>query len=153
MPWVGTRSRPALRTRCCVCSTRPNRSTAGACALVLEAVPSEAAQRVTGALEIPTIGVRGPHCDGQVLVSTEMLGLSAGARPKFAKRYANLRQEISYAVRTFAEEVASGDYPSHDTPTTGPSDECARVGVPVVGVVTVEGRQRPKRTRRVPFGD
>ena len=88
---------------------------AGACALVLEAVPSEAAQRVTAALEIPTIGIgEGRHCDGQVLVSTEMLGLSAGARPKFAKRYANLRQEIGDAVQTFAQEVASGDYPSHE---------------------------------------
>ena len=56
---------------------------AGACALVLEAVPSEAARRVTEALRIPTIGIgAGPHCDGQVLVSTEMLGLSAGNQPE-----------------------------------------------------------------------
>lgn len=88
---------------------------AGASAVVLEAVPSDAAKRVTGELEIPTIGIgAGPHCDGQVLVSTEMLGISAGHRPKYAKRYAELRSEIASAVRTFADEVARGDYPDHD---------------------------------------
>ena len=87
---------------------------AGACALVLEAVPTEAAKRVTEALSIPTIGIgAGPHCDGQVLVSTEMLGLSTGARPKFAKRYADLRSQIAMAAKTFADEVAEGEYPDH----------------------------------------
>ena len=89
--------------------------TAGACALVLEAVPTEAAKRVTEALRIPTIGIgAGPHCDGQVLVSTEMLGLSAGPHPRFAKQYANLRGQIRTAVETFATEVKSGIYPDHD---------------------------------------
>lgn len=88
---------------------------AGACALVLEAVPTEAAKRVTEALSIPTIGIgAGPHCDGQVLVSTEMLGLSAGDRPKFAKRYADLRSQVAVAARSFAEEVAKGEYPDHE---------------------------------------
>jgi 3-methyl-2-oxobutanoate hydroxymethyltransferase len=88
---------------------------AGACALVLEAVPTEAAKRVTEALSIPTIGIgAGPHCDGQVLVSTEMLGLNAGHQPRFAKRYADLRGQISLAARTFAEEVAKGEYPDHE---------------------------------------
>ncbi|MGA2521383.1 MAG: 3-methyl-2-oxobutanoate hydroxymethyltransferase [Acidimicrobiales bacterium] len=89
--------------------------TAGACALVLEAVPSQAARRVTDALSIPTIGIgAGPHCDGQVLVSTEMLGLSAGPRPRFAKRYADLRTEIARAAGAFADEVAQGAYPDHE---------------------------------------
>jgi 3-methyl-2-oxobutanoate hydroxymethyltransferase len=88
---------------------------AGACALVLEAVPSEAAKRITEALSIPTIGIgAGPHCDGQVLVSTEMLGLSAGPHPKFAKQYADLRSQISEAVGAFASEVENGMYPDHD---------------------------------------
>ena len=88
---------------------------AGACALVLEAVPNEAARQVTEALRIPTIGIgAGPHCDGQVLVSTEMLGLSAGHRPKFAKRYANLRSEVALAARSFAEEVAKGEFPDRE---------------------------------------
>jgi 3-methyl-2-oxobutanoate hydroxymethyltransferase len=76
---------------------------AGACSLLLEAVPSEAARRVTEALHIPTIGIgAGPHCDGQVLVSTEMLGLSAGPSPNFTKRYADLRGQVALAARTFA---------------------------------------------------
>jgi 3-methyl-2-oxobutanoate hydroxymethyltransferase len=87
---------------------------AGACALVLEAIPTEAAQAVTAAVRIPTIGIgAGPHCDGQVLVSTEMLGISAGPRPRFAKQYGDLRAQIASAVRTFADEVASGQYPDH----------------------------------------
>jgi 3-methyl-2-oxobutanoate hydroxymethyltransferase len=85
---------------------------AGAFALVLEAVPSEAARRVTEGIGIPTIGIgAGPHCDGQVLVSSEMLGLSAGPRPRFAKTYANLREEVVRAARGFAGEVADGTYP------------------------------------------
>ena len=88
---------------------------AGANALVLEAVPTEAARRVTEQLAIPTIGIgAGPHCDGQVLISTEMLGLSAGPRPRFAKRYADLRSTIADAARTFADEVTRGAYPDHD---------------------------------------
>ncbi|MCU1488909.1 MAG: 3-methyl-2-oxobutanoate hydroxymethyltransferase [Acidimicrobiaceae bacterium] len=85
---------------------------AGACAVVLEAVPSEAARRVTEALSIPTIGIgAGPHCDGQVLVSTEMFGLSSGHQPRFVKRYADLRSEMAAAAKAFAEDVASGGYP------------------------------------------
>jgi 3-methyl-2-oxobutanoate hydroxymethyltransferase len=85
---------------------------AGAFAIVLEGVPSEAGRRVTEALGIPTIGIgAGPHCDGQVLVSTEMLGLSAGPRPRFAKTYASLREEVIRAARAFADEVSRGEYP------------------------------------------
>jgi 3-methyl-2-oxobutanoate hydroxymethyltransferase len=85
---------------------------AGACALVLEAVPSTVARRVTEALTIPTIGIgAGPHCDGQVLVGTEMLGLSHGPRPRFAKRYADLGAAMAAAARTFADEVRTGAYP------------------------------------------
>lgn len=88
---------------------------AGACAIVLEAVPSEAARRVTEALHIPTIGIgAGPHCDGQVLVSTDMLGLTTGPAMKFVKRYADLRGDIARAAKAFAEEVATGAYPDHE---------------------------------------
>lgn len=88
---------------------------AGACALVLEAVPTEAAKRVTETIRIPTIGIgAGPHCDGQVLVSTEMLGISAGSRPKFVKLYADLRTQIASAATSFAQEVAKGEYPDHE---------------------------------------
>ena len=85
---------------------------AGIFALVLEAVPSTAAKRVTEALKVPTIGIgAGPYCDGQVLVSSEMLGLSEGDSPKFAKRYAQLRSTIAAAASEFAEEVRQGAYP------------------------------------------
>jgi 3-methyl-2-oxobutanoate hydroxymethyltransferase len=84
---------------------------------VLEAVPTDAAHQVTEALTIPSIGIgAGPHCDGQVLVSTEMLGLTNPNEhaPRYAKRYADLRSEIDRAARTFADEVASGAYPDAD---------------------------------------
>jgi 3-methyl-2-oxobutanoate hydroxymethyltransferase len=85
---------------------------AGVFALVLEAVPSEAARRVTESLRVPSIGIgAGPHCDGQVLVSSEMLGLSSGARPRYAKLYANLRDDIVHAAKVFVEEVALRSYP------------------------------------------
>jgi 3-methyl-2-oxobutanoate hydroxymethyltransferase len=78
-------------------------------------VPTEAGRRVTEALTIPTIGIgAGPYCDAQVLVSTEMLGLSAGPRPRYAKVYADLRGEITRAVRRFANDVAAGSYPGRE---------------------------------------
>ena len=88
---------------------------AGAFALLLEAIPSAAAKEVTAALKIPTIGIgAGPDCDGQVLVSTEMLGLHEGQSPKFVKQYAQLRTHITAAAECFAEEVRAGAYPSTD---------------------------------------
>jgi 3-methyl-2-oxobutanoate hydroxymethyltransferase len=88
---------------------------AGACALVLEGIPSAAAERITKELRIPTIGIgAGPHCDGQVLVSTEMIGLSGGPSPKFVKQYADVRSEIALAAKAFADEVAQGVYPDHE---------------------------------------
>ena len=88
---------------------------AGAFAIVLEAVPSEAARAVTASLGIPTIGIgAGTQCDGQVLVSSEMLGLSGGHRPRYAKLYADLRTEIVTAARNFIDEVASRSYPDRE---------------------------------------
>jgi 3-methyl-2-oxobutanoate hydroxymethyltransferase len=85
---------------------------AGAFALVLEAVPDEAGRRVTERLAIPTIGIgAGPHCDGQVLVSTELLGISAGPSPRYVRKYAELRPQISQAAQAFAADVATGAYP------------------------------------------
>jgi 3-methyl-2-oxobutanoate hydroxymethyltransferase len=85
---------------------------AGIFSLVLEGIPSEVAKRVTDSLQVPTIGIgAGPHCDGQVLVITDMLGLGFGKYPKFVKPYANLREEIDRAVRAFASEVESGTFP------------------------------------------
>jgi len=88
---------------------------AGAFALVLELVPAPLAERVTAALDIPTIGIgSGAGCDGQVLVLHDMLGLNERFKPKFLKRYADLADDVRTAVRTFADEVRSGAYPDAD---------------------------------------
>ena len=85
---------------------------AGVFAVVLEAVPAELAREITASLEVPTIGIgAGPHCDGQVLVYHDMLGITQGKAPKFVKRYAELGDEIGRAARSFAVEVAEGSYP------------------------------------------
>jgi 3-methyl-2-oxobutanoate hydroxymethyltransferase len=85
---------------------------AGVFSLVLEGIPSAVAKRVTQAVRVPTIGIgAGPDCDGQVMVITDLLGLGEGKAPKFVKRYANLRDEIGRAARTFASEVEAGTYP------------------------------------------
>ncbi len=85
---------------------------AGAFALVLELVPTPVAQTVTAAIAIPTIGIgSGPHCDGQVLVLHDMLGLNERFRAKFLKRYAHLAEDVRGAVRRFADEVREGRYP------------------------------------------
>jgi 3-methyl-2-oxobutanoate hydroxymethyltransferase len=86
---------------------------AGAFCIVLEAVPPDVAERVTAEVTIPTIGIgAGPACDGQVLVCTDLLGMSRGHSPKFAKRYAELGDAIVAAVKTYADEVKSGAFPS-----------------------------------------
>ncbi|MGH2793973.1 MAG: 3-methyl-2-oxobutanoate hydroxymethyltransferase [Actinomycetota bacterium] len=88
---------------------------AGAYALVLECVPSALAEEITASLSIPTIGIgAGPHCDAQVLVIHDMLGITAGPGPKFVKRYADVRGTITDAVKLYSEEVASGAYPDDD---------------------------------------
>jgi 3-methyl-2-oxobutanoate hydroxymethyltransferase len=86
---------------------------AGAYAVVLEAVPPDVATRVTAAVSIPTIGIgAGLACDGQVLVSTDLLGMSRGHTPKFAKRYADLGDVIVDAVRRYVQEVQTGVFPA-----------------------------------------
>ena len=85
---------------------------AGAFAVVLEMVPSATAAQVTKELRIPTIGIgAGPDCDAQVLVINDLLGLTPGKPPKFVKRYANLREDISHAVKRYSDEVTRGEYP------------------------------------------
>jgi 3-methyl-2-oxobutanoate hydroxymethyltransferase len=89
---------------------------AGAFAVVLEAIPDAVAQTVTARLKVPTIGIgAGPHCDGQVLVSYDMLGLFDA--PPFVKRYAHLAQEIHSAVKDYATEVRQGAYPPPPPPS------------------------------------
>jgi len=86
---------------------------AGAFAVVLEVVPAELAERVTKELLIPTVGIgAGPSCDAQVLVWTDMAGLTPGPGPKFLKRYADLRGVLSEAASAYAHDVREGRYPS-----------------------------------------
>jgi 3-methyl-2-oxobutanoate hydroxymethyltransferase len=86
-------------------------SDAGAFAIVLEHIPNDLAQRITQKLPIPTIGIgAGPHCDGQVLVTSDLLGLSE-RQPPFAKSYANLRQVITQAVQDYSAEVRERQFP------------------------------------------
>ena len=86
---------------------------AGAFAVVLEAVPLELAAQITRELRIPTIGIgAGPECDGQVLVVHDLLGLTFGKKPKFARQYANVGQIIAKAAREYCEDVRGGTFPS-----------------------------------------
>ncbi|GAA1267256.1 3-methyl-2-oxobutanoate hydroxymethyltransferase [Kitasatospora nipponensis] len=86
---------------------------AGAFAVVLEAVPAELAAHVTESLTIPTVGIgAGVGCDAQVLVWTDMAGMTAGRVPKFVKQYANLRGVLGDAAREFAAEVRDGAFPA-----------------------------------------
>jgi 3-methyl-2-oxobutanoate hydroxymethyltransferase len=85
---------------------------AGAFSLVLESVPDDVAQRVTAELTIPTIGIgAGPYCDGQVLVSYDIFGLS-GSAPPFAKQYAALGDALIEAAKSFSAEVREGVFPA-----------------------------------------
>ncbi|MGV9103727.1 MAG: 3-methyl-2-oxobutanoate hydroxymethyltransferase [Promethearchaeia archaeon] len=85
---------------------------AGAFSLVIELVPSETAKVITDAVDIPTIGIgAGPHCDGQILVIWDMLGLFEEFKPKFVKRYANVRNLMVDAVNEYSKEVREGKFP------------------------------------------
>lgn len=84
---------------------------AGAFAIILEHIPDELALRITQKIAIPTIGIgAGPGCDGQVLVTADLLGLSE-RQPPFAKTYTNLRQVITQAVQEFSTEVRERKFP------------------------------------------
>ena len=86
---------------------------AGAFSLILEAVPAELAQTITQAISIPTIGIgAGPHCDGQVLVLYDLLGLFDDFLPKFVKPYAHLKADALQALRRYKEEVECGKFPT-----------------------------------------
>lgn len=86
---------------------------AGCFAIVLEGMISNLAKEITEKLGIPTIGIgAGPHCDGQVLVIYDMLGITQDFHPKYLRRYANLAEEIKMAVEKYIRDIKSGEYPS-----------------------------------------
>jgi 3-methyl-2-oxobutanoate hydroxymethyltransferase len=85
---------------------------AGAFAVILECIPEDLARTVTSKLKVPTIGIgAGPHCDGQILVFHDLVGLSNGYNPKFVKKYADLQTVISQAVKKYGDEVRQGLFP------------------------------------------
>ncbi len=85
---------------------------AGVYALVLEGIPATLAQKISKIIKIPTIGIgSGPHCDGQVLVIYDLLGMYQDIRPKFVRRYAELHQTIGDALRQYVADVQAGSFP------------------------------------------
>jgi 3-methyl-2-oxobutanoate hydroxymethyltransferase len=88
---------------------------AGVFSIVLECVPGELAKVLTGAVEVPTIGIgAGPDCDGQVLVTNDLLGLYEKFTPTFVKKYLDLASQIKEAVLSYREEVVQGIFPAEE---------------------------------------
>lgn len=85
---------------------------AGAFAIVLECIPGAVAARITAEVSVPTIGIgAGPHCDGQVLVTPDLVGLTPGKPPKFVQPFAHIRQSVHEAVTQWGAAVRGGNYP------------------------------------------
>jgi 3-methyl-2-oxobutanoate hydroxymethyltransferase len=88
---------------------------AGAFSIVLEKVPHELGKRISEALSIPTIGIgAGSNCDGQILVYTDMLGITTDFSPRFVRRYAHLREIMSESISHYLEDVKNGEFPNLD---------------------------------------
>lgn len=86
---------------------------AGAFAIVLEKIPAELGKKITDSLTIPTIGIgAGPYCDGQILVYTDMLGLTIDFNPRFVRRYANLNELIKTAVGHYSDDIRNSKFPN-----------------------------------------
>jgi 3-methyl-2-oxobutanoate hydroxymethyltransferase len=99
---------------------------AGCFSLVLEAVPAPVAERITGRLSIPTVGIgAGAGCDGQVLVWHDLLGLYDGQAPRFVKRYASLGDEIRAALETYVSDVREHRFPEEVHTYSMPEEELA----------------------------
>ena len=107
----GTQSAEAKR----IIDDALNVERAGAFAVILECIPEDLARTVTRKLMVPTIGIgAGPHCDGQILVFHDLVGLSNGYNPKFVKKYADLQTVISQAVKKYGDEVRQGLFPDEE---------------------------------------
>lgn len=88
---------------------------AGAFSIVLEKIPAALAKQVSESVKIPTIGIgAGAHCDGQILVTPDMLGLNVDFHPRFVRRYASLADEIAKAVKSYIADIKSSKFPSDD---------------------------------------
>jgi 3-methyl-2-oxobutanoate hydroxymethyltransferase len=105
---------------------------AGAFAVVLEVVPREIAKMITESISIPTIGIgAGVHCDIQVLVIHDMLGLSFGKQARFVRPYANLREVMTEAVSKYADDVRNGTYPSQAESYGLPAETAEQLGIEI----------------------
>jgi 3-methyl-2-oxobutanoate hydroxymethyltransferase len=103
-------------------------ASAGCFAIVLECVPETLAAEITEKIPVPTLGIgAGLHCDGQVLVFHDVVGLTRDLRPKFVRRYADLTTVIGDAARAFAKDVKAGDFPSREESFTGGKTSLRRV--------------------------
>jgi 3-methyl-2-oxobutanoate hydroxymethyltransferase len=101
---------------------------AGCFAMVLECIPDVVAQEITQRLKIPTIGIgSGPYCDGQVLVTYDLIGLFERFKPKFAKRYADVANVIRQATAAYVQEVGLGAFPGKEHTVSMAPSECARL--------------------------
>lgn len=88
---------------------------AGAWSLVLEGVPLEVAEKITAAVKIPTIGIAsGPHCDGQVLVIYDLLGMNPEFKPRFVKHFGEIGEAVTGAVKAYVDEVKSQKFPDEE---------------------------------------
>ena len=106
---------------------------AGVFCMVLEGIPMELSKTITGSIDIPTIGIgAGPHCDGQVLVLYDMLGMNEDFKPKFLKKYAGVGQTVAEAVNQYASEVRRGQFPSVEHSTS--IDEQRQDVLPLYGI-------------------
>ncbi|HEX8772494.1 MAG TPA: 3-methyl-2-oxobutanoate hydroxymethyltransferase [Pyrinomonadaceae bacterium] len=105
---------------------------AGAFSIVLEVVPREIAKIITESVKVPTIGIgAGPHCDIQVLVLHDLLGLSFGKLPRFVRKYADLHATMNDAISRFADDVRSGAYPSDEESYGLPTEAAAELNIEV----------------------
>lgn len=125
---------------------------AGVYAMVLEGIPAELALRVTAAVSVPTIGIgAGPHCDGQVLVCYDFLGMYSDVRPRFVKRFAELGEAVVAATRSYVAEVQSNTFPSMEhafgsaapQPKAAPQDTGAQAVVVAAGPVYGPATEEP----------
>ena len=103
---------------------------AGAFSIVLELVPREIAQLITERISIPTIGIgAGPHCDIQVLVIHDLIGLSFGKLPRFVRQYVNLRETTTEAITRWADDVRNGTYPADEEFYGLPAEAAAELNI------------------------
>lgn len=101
---------------------------AGCFGIVLECVPSELSKIITEKIEIPTIGIgAGANCDGQVLVTQDLLGMYGEFMPKFVKRYTNLRKKIKDSIKEYKKEVRNREFPSQENEFSMPENSLAEI--------------------------